>query len=109
MEVIAKAASNGKRKIFALLSALIALVIVDGVLTNVLVGRGSALEANPLLEPLVGRAGFMVVKIVGSLLCGLILWDVWRRYPRVGSIAAWIAVIGYTVIVAWNTLLILLG
>ncbi|HTY81226.1 MAG TPA: DUF5658 family protein [Dehalococcoidales bacterium] len=109
MVVITKVTSNGKRKIIALLSALVGLVVIDGVLTNILVGSGSASEANPILEPMVGRTGFMIIKIVGSLLCALILWDVWRRYPRVGTIAAWIAVIGYAAIVVWNAGLILLA
>jgi hypothetical protein len=109
MSVVIKAASTGKHKIVALLSALVGLVVIDGFLTNILVRQGTAWEANPLLEPMVGKTGFLVVKIVGSLLCALILWDVYRRYPRVGTIAAWIAVIGYAVIVAWNTGLILLA
>ncbi|MGD0794034.1 MAG: hypothetical protein ABR958_00370 [Dehalococcoidales bacterium] len=33
----------------------------------------------------------------------------WGRFPRVGIIASWIAVIGYAVIVAWNASLILLA
>ena len=108
MSTVVKAASAGKRKIILLLSALVGLVVADGVITNFLVGKGTAWEANPLLEPIVGKTGFMIIKIVGALLCALILWDVYRRYPRVGIIAAWIAVIGYAVIVAWNAGLILL-
>jgi hypothetical protein len=65
-------------------------------------------EANPFLEPLVGETGFMILKIVGSFLCAFILWDIYRRFPRVGTIAAWIAVCGYGAIVIWNTSLILL-
>jgi hypothetical protein len=109
MSVQVKAVSYSKRKIISLLSALVALVVMDGFLTNVLIGKDIAWEANPLLEPLVGKAGFIIIKIVGSLLCALILWDVYRRYPRVGTIAAWIAVIGYAAIVAWNAGLILLA
>ena len=50
----------------------------------------------------------MVIKIVGSLLCALILWDVHRRLPRIGIIVTWVAVIGYAAIVLWNTSLIFL-
>jgi hypothetical protein len=96
-------------KIAWLLGSLVALVTLDGVLTEFLVGKGAAREANPLLQPLVGDIGFMVLKIVGALLCAFILWDVHRRFPRVGVIAAWIAVSGYAVIVLWNTTLILLA
>jgi hypothetical protein len=99
----------GKHKIIYLLSVLVSLVVIDGVMTQFLVGKGAAKEANPLLEPLVGQTGFMILKVVGALLCAFILWDVHRRFPRVGIIASWIAVIGYAVIVAWNASLILLA
>lgn len=95
-------------KIKFLLGALIVLVTLDGVLTEFLVGNGTARELNPFLEPLVGEIGFMALKIAGALLCAFILWDVHRRFPRVGTIAAWVAVVGYSAIVAWNTSLILL-
>jgi hypothetical protein len=73
------------------------------------VGNGAAREANPLLEPLVGQVGFMIIKIVGAFLCALILWDVHRHYPKLGIIASWVAVIGYGIIVSWNAALILLA
>ena len=91
-----------------LLGVLVGLVTLDGVLTEFLVGKGTAREANPLLQPLVGDIGFMILKVAGALLCAFILWDVHRRFPRVGRIATWIAVAGYAVIVLWNTTLILL-
>jgi hypothetical protein len=104
-----QALTTGKNKIIYLLSALVALVVADGLMTKFLVGKGAAREANPFLEPIVGQTGFMILKIVGALLCAFILWDVHRRFPRVGLIAAWIAVIGYAVIVMWNASLILLA
>ena len=85
MSTIVKAASAGKRKIILLLSALVGLVVADGVMTNVLVGKGTAWEANPFLEPIVGKAGFMIIKIVGALLCALILWDVHRALSAGGD------------------------
>lgn len=98
-----------KNKMKYLLGALVGLVIMDGVLTEFLVGNGAAREANPLLQPLVGDVGFMVLKVVGALLCAFILWDVYRRFPRVGLIATSVAVTGYAVIVAWNAALIILA
>ena len=109
MNKVAKVLVNGKNKIIYLLSALVALVVLDGVMTEFLVGKGAAREANPFLEPIVGQTGFMIIKIVGALVCAFILWDIHRRFPRVGVIASWIAVIGYAVIVTWNASLILLA
>ena len=101
--------SVGNRKMKYLLVALVGLVTLDGVLTEVLVNKDLATEANPILQPLVGDIGFMLLKIFGSLLCAFILWDVYRRFPRVGVIATSVAVFGYAVIVLWNTSLFLLA
>ena len=85
-----------------LLGLLVVLVISDGLLTQFLVTNGVAREGNPLLEPIVGEAGFMVLKVVGALLCALILWDVHRRFPKVALISTSCFVFGYGVIVLWN-------
>jgi len=106
--VLKKVSHAGKRKMILLLITLVSFVILDGLLTEYLIPGGKVREANPFLEPLIGETGFMVLKIVGSLLCAFILWDVYRRFPKVGTIAAWIAVLGYGAIVIWNTSLILL-
>lgn len=82
MNKVLKALISGKRKIVYLLSALVALVTIDGLMTEFLVGKGAAREVNPFLKPLVGDIGFIVLKVAGALLCAFILWDVHRRFPR---------------------------
>jgi hypothetical protein len=99
---------GGRKKMLYLLIVLVLLVVVDGLVTEYLIDGGKVSEANPFLEPLVGETGFMVLKIVGALLVAFILWDVHRRFPRVGIIATWIAVAGYFGIVIWNTSLVFL-
>ena len=108
MKKVLKKMFPGKHKMKYLLGILVGLVTLDGVLTEFLVGKGAAREANPILQPLVGDVGFMVLKVVGALLCAFILWDVHRRYPRVAVISAWIGVAAYSAIIVWNTSLILL-
>lgn len=93
----------GKNKMKILLGTLIGFIILDGLLTEFLLGRGMAREVNPFLQPLVGDIGFMILKVVGALLVALILWDVYRRFPRVAVITTWAAVAGYGGIVIWNT------
>jgi len=100
-------ASN--RKMIILLSMLVGFVIVDGILTEFLVGSGIATEGNPFLQPLVGDIGFMILKIVGAAICAFILWDIYRHFPRLAVIATWIATIGYGAIVLWNTSLFILA
>jgi hypothetical protein len=99
----------GRQKMKYLLGVLVLFVILDGLLTEFLIDGGRAREGNPFLEPLVGDIGFILLKVAGSLLCAFILWDIYRRFPRVAVIATWIAVVGYGAIIIWNTSLFLLA
>ncbi len=99
---------KGKEKIFALLMVLVFLVILDGVLTEFLIAGDIAWEANAFLAPMIGEPAFMILKLLGSLFCALVLWDIYTRHQRLATIATWIAVIGYGCIVVWNTSLFLL-
>jgi hypothetical protein len=98
----------GKNKMKVLLGTLIGFIILDGLLTELLLNRGMAREVNPFLQPLVGDIGFMILKVVGALLVAFILWDVYRRFPKVAVIVTWVAVAGYGGIVLWNASLCLL-
>jgi hypothetical protein len=99
---------KGREKIFYLLIALVAFVIIDGILTQFLIAGGKAWEANAFLAPMIGTTGFMLLKTFGSLFCALVLWDISTRHRRLAEVAIWIAVIGYGCIVIWNTSLFLL-
>jgi len=59
------------------------LVIADGILTNVLVTHNMARESNPFLKVLANTDGLVWVKIAGALVCTLLLWDVYKHWPRV--------------------------
>ena len=85
-----------------LLALLVIFEISDGVLTHFLIEGGIAREGNPFLQPLVGEAGFLILKVVGVLLCALILWDIYKRYPKVALISTSCFVAIYGVIVLWN-------
>jgi len=106
MKILSQA---GRNKMKYLLVTLVAFVILDGLLTELLLDGGMAREGNPFLKPLVGDIGFMILKVVGALLCAFILWDIYKRFPRVAVIATWIAVVGYGIIVVWNSSLFLLN
>lgn len=85
-----------------LLAALIALVVSDGLITRFLVSRGLGQEGNPFLQTLVGETNFLVIKVLGALLCALILWDIHRRRPKLALISSWCFVVIYAGIVLWN-------
>ncbi|GAI92547.1 unnamed protein product [marine sediment metagenome] len=91
-----------------LLGLLVVFVIADGLITQLLIRDGLAREGNPFLQPLVGEPGFIILKAAGALLCAFILWDIYRRFPRVAVIATWCFVAAYGVIVLWNSSLFIL-
>ena len=85
-----------------LLGLLIVFEIADGVLTHFLITDGLAREGNPFLLPLVGKTNFLILKVAGVLLCALILWDIYKRWPRVALTTTACFVTLYAVIVLWN-------
>jgi hypothetical protein len=110
MSKIIRILSQASRKEMKyLLGVLVSFVVLDGLVTEFLINGGLAREGNPFLEPLVGDIGFMILKVAGSLLCAFILWDIYRRFPRVAVVATWIAVAGYGGIIIWNASLFLLS
>jgi len=90
-----------------LLGLLILLNIADGLITHVLTQAGMGREGNPFLAGIVGETGFMIIKVVGVFVCALILWDVYRRHPRLALVSTLCFVIGYAGIVLWNLSLFL--
>jgi hypothetical protein len=101
--------SPENRRIRLLLGTLIALVISDGLITVFLISQGFAREGNPFLQNLVGDRSFLLIKIVGALVAGLILWDIHKKRPRMALISTVSFVILYTLIVFWNSSILFLG
>ena len=85
-----------------LLGLLVVFTVSDGLLTYFLIRHGLAQEGNPLLLPIVGKDSFLVIKVVGTIVCVLILWDISKRFPRVALISTSCFVVVYAVIVIWN-------
>lgn len=85
-----------------LIGLLILFVTADGLLTNFLIQGGLGREGNPFLQPIVGDAGFIVLKVVGVLICAVILWDVYRRFRKLALVSTSFFVISYALIVLWN-------
>ena len=92
-----------------LIGLLILFEISDGLLTHFLVRDGLAREGNPFLLPLVGETNFLILKVVGVLLCAFILWDIYKRWPRVALTATSCFVVFYAAIVIWNASIFLLA
>lgn len=84
------------------LSMLIVLVVSDGLMTRFLIRSKLGREGNPFLQTWVGEEVFLLVKLLGALLCALILWDISRRYRKLALISSWCFVAIYAGIVLWN-------
>jgi len=78
------------------------MVIADGVVTNLLIQYGIAHEGNPFLLDIAGGVGLIIIKIIGASLAALIIWDIFRHYPRLAIWVAAIFVLLYSGIVDWN-------
>ena len=94
--------SSRAHQIRYILGALIALVISDGLISQFLITQGLAWEGNPFLETLVGGDTFLTIKVLGVLVSALILWDVYRQWPRLALISSLCFLTLYTVIIIWN-------
>ncbi len=92
-----------------LLGLLVLFEISDGLITHFLIKGGLAREGNPLLVPIVGESGFLILKVVGVLVCVLILWDVYKRFPKVALVTTWCFVIFYGAVALWNLRLLALA
>jgi intracellular septation protein A len=92
-----------------LLGLLTVFILGDGFLTHILVGDGMR-EGNSLLVPLITQGNLMLLKLVGTIVCVIILWDLYRKVPKVALISTSCLVVAYGAIVLWNfSLLLSLG
>jgi len=92
-----------------LLGLLVGFEILDGVMSHFLIRGGLAREGNPFLLPLVGEINFLIIKVVGVFICALILWDIYKRFPKLAVITTSIFVTFYGGLVLWNSSLFLLA
>ena len=92
-----------------LVTALVLLIVADGLLSQYLVAGGFGFEGNPVIRGLIGKGHFVVIKMVGALVVGVILLDIYRRRAKVALLATLLCVILYTGIVYWNIGVLLIG
>jgi len=92
-----------------LLVLLSGFEISDGIITHLLVRSGLVREANPLVESLVREGNFLLLKVIGALLCVLILWCLYKRFRKVSLIATSSVVVFYGAVITWNLGIFLTG
>ncbi len=85
-----------------LISLLVALEAADGIFTYSAVGRGLVREGNPLMMSLAGTGNFLIIKIAGAIVCALLLWLLYKRFPRISLATASSIVVFYAGVLTWN-------
>lgn len=95
-------AFSGSRAVKYLLGLLVFLVVADGVITNMLITRDIARESNPFLWHIAGSHWLVLVKALGAGVCAVVLWDIYRHWPRLGFFSVCLFNLAYMVIVGWN-------
>lgn len=100
---------TSRRIMFSILGTLVALVIADGLITNYVISNRLGIEGNPFLQAWVGDEAFLILKVVGVLFCAFVLWDIFRRHPKLATISSLCFVVLYTGIVFWNLGVVLIN
>ncbi len=85
-----------------LISLLVALEAADGIFTYSAVGRGLVRECNPLMMSLAGTGNFLIIKIAGAIVCALLLWLLYKRFPKISLATASSIVVFYAGVLTWN-------
>jgi hypothetical protein len=85
-----------------LIFLIVALEIADGFLTYSAVGKNWVQEANPLFHDTAGSGNFLIMKVLGAFLSALLLWLVYKRFPKVSYIACTGITLFYTAVCSWN-------
>jgi hypothetical protein len=75
--------------------------LTDAVMTQILVGNGLAREGNPLMRELVGSGQFILFKLGVIIISCIVLWQLYKIFPRVTKIAA-LTIICFYCVVLWS-------
>jgi hypothetical protein len=78
----------------------------DGVITHVFVRSGLAREGNAIMSNLVYGGDFLFLKIVSVAVLALVLWLIFKRFPRLAISTAAVVAIFYLGVITWNFLVV---
>lgn len=85
-----------------LLLCLVLFESADGAITNLLIQKDIAREVNPFLSAIAGSGNFLLLKIVGALLCAVILWRIYGNHAKLAKTCTACFVLMYFLIISWN-------
>ena len=90
------------RGIMQIIILFCSLEILDAIITYSAVKGGLVWEGNVLTAQIAGNWGFIIIKVVGALLSGLILQKLYEHFPKLSWAAAISITVFYGVVLAWN-------
>ena len=99
---VPKSFSVKSRTMRYMLYTLFGLITADGLITQLLVTDGYALEINPFLQAWVGQELFLAIKVSGAFLVTSLLWIKYNTKPKLIYICTALFLTFYTSVVFWN-------
>jgi hypothetical protein len=83
------------------------LEIMDALITYWAVNRGLVSEGNHLIAQMAGSWNFVLLKVIGAFLSGLILLKLHEHFPRATLAAAVTIALLYSGVLVWNSNMII--
>lgn len=96
------------RQMRYMLYTLFALIVADGIISDFLIMQKLGREWNPFLKTLVGSEQFLLIKACGALLVIAIMWEIYKKRPRMAIVSSLCFLVLYTGIIYWNSFVFLL-
>jgi hypothetical protein len=84
------------------LGFMVLLQLIDAFATQVFVSKSMVQEGNPLMAQMISNGGFLTFKILGVLICALLVVGLYRVFPNVAKMLNVFIVIFYGSVLLWN-------
>jgi len=86
-----------------LIFSFVSLEILDGIMTHWSVKQGLVQEGNPFMAFIAGDGHFLLLKVTGAILSALVLWHLYRYFPRIALAVSSSIITFYGLVLAWNS------
>jgi hypothetical protein len=104
--ILERIKQNNRIRIIFLLIMMIQFQLLDGIMTQIFVRNGLVKEGNAFVADLITKGEFLITKFIGLIICVLILWFLYKIFPRLIYAATTLIVIFYSAVIIWNFLIL---
>jgi len=101
-KLITSIRQNYNSKIVTILALVTIFQLWDGIMTHVLVKNGVVGEYNTLVYGLIINGQFLLIKIISPIIISLVLFSIYRYFPRLVLTTATIITGFYSAVLLWN-------